>query len=202
MAHMDKQSPPGKTESEITRLLAAGSVRGEDLTDALFPLVYGELKGIARDRLARERPGNTLTPTALVHDAYLRLVGTGGSAWENRGHFFAAAAEAMRRILIESARRKAAARRGGNPQREPFTELPDAGAQSIDELFDLDRALSRLEEQDPGMAAAVKLRYFAGLTVEETAQALDTSPRTVNRLWTAARAWLNREIRGDAQNPG
>lgn len=163
----------------------------------LLPLVYEELRRLAYARLAREAPGQTLQPTALVHEAYLRLVGTDDPGWENRAHFFAAAAEAMRRILIERARRYAAERHGGGQMRVTLGEDIAAGAQDAAELLALDQALSRLEVRDAQMAAVVKLRHYAGLDIDETAQALGTSTRTVNRQWTAARAWLARELGAD-----
>ena len=166
-----------------------GAAAGE-----LLPLVYTELRNLARRRMARESPGHTLQPTALVHEAYLRLVKDEHLQWENRRHFFAAAAEAMRRILIERARRVAADKHGGGARRVP---LEDAGLRDEpkpDELLALDEALRRLESRDPTMSSVVKLRYFAGLTVPETANALGLSPRTVDRTWAEARAWLYREM--------
>lgn len=161
----------------------------------LLPLVYDELRKLARSRLARETPGQTLQPTALVHEAYLRLVGDEDSGWDNKGHFFAAAAEAMRRILIERARRYAALRHGaGELQVTLHDDISVAVEQDADQLLAVDQALSRLEALDEQMATVVKLRYFAGLDVDETAQALGISTRSVNRQWTAARAWLARAL--------
>jgi RNA polymerase sigma factor (TIGR02999 family) len=144
--------------------------------------------------VARERPGRTLQATGLVHEAYLRLVGDQSMAWENRGHFFATAAEAMRRILIEQARRRRSLKRGGGRTPQPLDEGMLVAAPLDEELLALDGALERLESTTPERAQVVKLRYFAGLSVEETARALDLSPRSVNRLWTSARAWLHHEI--------
>ncbi len=180
---------------QVTELLA-GIGRGDRrASEALLPLVYGELRKLARAKMARERPGQTLQATALVHEAYLRLLGGTDLGWDNRGHFFAAAAEAMRRILIERARRYSREKHAGGLRRVSFEQVDLAGEErDLEELLELDRALDRLEAQDARMAQVVKLRYFAGLTVEETAQALDTAPRTVNRLWTAAKSWLHREL--------
>jgi RNA polymerase sigma factor (TIGR02999 family) len=173
----------------------------EHSAETLLPLVYDELRKLARARLARERPGQTLQPTALVHEAYLRLRGVGDDGsppWAHRGHFFGAAAEAMRRILIERARRYQRQRHGGELRRTTLQDREAVAAFDGDreELLALDQALTRLEDRDAAMAQVVKLRYFAGLTVAETAAALETSPRSVNRLWTDARAWLFREVHG------
>jgi RNA polymerase sigma factor (TIGR02999 family) len=179
---------------EVTRLLEEIEGGDPQAAEELLPLVYSELRRLAAARMARETPGHTLQPTALVHEAYLRLVGGSEVEWSNRGHFFAAAAEAMRRILIERARRYARVRHGGEQRRVDLPSGVDDEVQDLDQVLALDQALSRLEERDPEMAQVAKLRHFAGLTVQETAQALDVSPRTVNRLWTAARAWLGREL--------
>jgi RNA polymerase sigma factor (TIGR02999 family) len=178
----------------VTRLLRQIDGGDAGASEELLPLVYQELRRLARARMARERPGLTLTPTALVHEAYLRLVGDRGPEWGNRGHFFAAAAEAMRRILIERARHYARRRHGGGQQRISLADAHLPMAAHPEEVLDLDEALSRLERLDAGMAAVVKLRFFSGLTVPETAAALGTSPSTVDRQWTAARAWLQREM--------
>jgi RNA polymerase sigma factor (TIGR02999 family) len=146
--------------------------------------------------MARERPGQTLQPTALVHEAYLRLIADPAARWENRAHFFGAAAEAMRRILIERARRISRQKRGGGQAAVPLDEVEVAAPGEPEELLAIDLALTKLQAHDPEMAEVVKLRYFAGLTVEETAEALAMSPRGVNRAWTAARAWLKRETAG------
>jgi RNA polymerase sigma factor (TIGR02999 family) len=176
--------------SPVTQVLARFGPDGGP-TDELIPLVYAELRALARAWMAREPAGHTLPPTALVHEAYLRLVTDPSMQWENRRHFFGAAAEAMRRILIERARRVARQKRGGDRSRVEFDEgrLPDAAPQ-VDEVLAIHDALDELVARDADMAQVVKLRYFGGLTVEETAQALDQSPRSVNRSWTAARAWL------------
>lgn len=174
----------------IQRLRAGEAQAAEDL----LPIVYDELRKLARTRLAREKPGQTLQATALVHEAYLRLVGDADPGWDSRAHFFAAAAEAMRRILIERARRYAAEKHGGGLNRVTLSEDVAGTIENAEELLALDAALTRLECRDAQMASVVKLRYFAGLEVKETAQALHSSPRTVNRLWTAARAWLAYEL--------
>jgi len=182
------------TEREqVTEVLAA-MARGEaDAAERLLPLVYSELKGLARARMARERPGQTLQPTALVHEAYLRLVGD-GVRWESRAHFFGAAAQAMRRILVERARRVARLKRGGGAERITLDDAAASVTPRSEDLLALDQALDRLAEHDRVMADVVMLRYFAGLTVTETAEALGTSERTVYRQWTAARAWLRHQL--------
>jgi len=177
--------------SEITKLLIREDITDENKNNQLLSLVYSELKSIALNRMKSERSNHTLTPTALVHEAYLRLVKDPNLQWQSRKHFFAAAAESMRRILIESARKKQSLKGGENAI---HSHNIDHLKNDIDDfnanVLDLDRALSSLEEKDQHMACVVKLRYFSGLTIEETALALDVSPRSVNRLWAAARAWL------------
>ena len=182
--------------SPVTQVLARFGPDGGP-TDELITLVYGELRALARAWMAREPAGHTLAPTALVHEAYLRLVTDPDMKWENRRHFFGAAAEAMRRILIERARRVSRQKRGGEFERVELNEsvVGDQNRQ-IDEVLLVNDALDELETQDAQMAQVVKLRYFGGLTVEETAAALDLSPRSVNRSWTAARAWLKRRMNG------
>lgn len=164
--------------------------------EELLPQVYGELRKLARARMAQEGPGHTLQATALVHEAYLRLLGSAprGRPWANRAHFFAAAAEAMRRILIERARRVARAKHGGNQKRVTLIGDQLGGYWPDVEVLALDEALRRLAGVDPEMARVVELRAFAGLTLEETAQTLAISVRTVKRRWTAGRAWLHREL--------
>src|SRR5262249_41272667 len=163
----------------------------------LLPLVYDELRQLAAHKLAHEKPGQTLDATALVHEAYLRLVDTDpAQPWSSRGHFFAAAAEAMRRILIDNARRKQSLKRGGDRARLDCDELPLA-AEPREDLLALDAALNKLATTDRTAADLVQLRYFAGLTLPDAAEALAISPRTAGRLWAFARAWLRREIEGD-----
>ena len=159
-----------------------------------MPLVYEELRLLAAQRLSHEAPGQTLQATALVHEAYLRLVGNEPQSWNSRGHFFAAAAEAMRRILVESARHKKSAKCGGLHHRIDVDKLDMACGDRSDELVRLDEALSQLAEHEPEVAQLVKLHYFAGLTMEQTAEILGISRRTAGRHWNYARLWLHREI--------
>ena len=183
--------------TKVTKLLNAMDRGDPQAAAQLLPLVYDELRRLAAAWLAAEPSGNTLQPTALVHEAYLRLVATpDGDQWDHRGHFFAAAAEAMRRILIDGARRKATARHGGVMQRQTLD--PDAAAipEPREDLLALDEALDRLEAEDPLKANLVKLRYFAGLSLVEAAAALDLSERTAGRHWAYARAWLRRAVEG------
>ncbi len=182
--------------TDVTRILSAIEAGDSDASEQLLPLVYEELRKLAAARMAREAPGQTLQATALVHEAYLRLVGDDKTQhWNSRGHFFGAAAEAMRRILIEAARRKKQPQRGGNRRRVPLDEAWWITDVPFDELLDLDEALTRLETTDSGAAELIKLRYFAGLTVQEAAQTLGISQRTAERHWTYARTWLHRELR-------
>jgi RNA polymerase sigma factor (TIGR02999 family) len=187
--------------SEVTQILSAIEQGDPSAAAQLLPLVYDELRKLAAQRLASEKPGQTLEATALVHEAYLRLVDVEQAQhWNSRGHFFAAAAEAMRRILIESARRKQSQRRGGIYGR---CELRDDDRVEIpldDELLDLDEALAKLASADPQAAELVKLRVFAGMTIEEVAQVQGVSARTVKRNWVYARAWLGRQL--SAYDPG
>ena len=180
----------------VTQLLAAAGAGKARAADELLPLVYDELRVLAGRQLAAEPRGQTLQPTALVHEAYLRLVRGEPAAWENRGHFYSAAARAMRRILIERARKRAAARHGGGRRRVTLSEVASEEATDPLDLLALDEALSRLERRDPRMSEIVMLRYFAGLGVEDTAAALGVSVRTVKRDWAVARAWLFEEMSG------
>jgi RNA polymerase sigma factor (TIGR02999 family) len=178
--------------SDVTRLLDAAAGGDPRAAADLLPLVYDELRKLAAQRLAQERPGQTLQATALVHEAYVRLVGDRpGQPWNGRGHFFGAAAEAMRRILIDQARRKLRPKHGGGRERVNLDELthPAAGCRA-DELLALDEALTILAREEPAKAELVKLRYFAGLTLEEAAACLGISPATATRHWAVARAWL------------
>jgi RNA polymerase sigma factor (TIGR02999 family) len=163
--------------------------------EALLPIVYGELRKLAAHKMASEAAGHTLQPTALVHEAWLRLVGPGPSTWENRAHFIGAAAEAMRRILIEHARRKLALKRGQGAERVELTDSTLVLAAPPDELLAVHEALDLLALKDPTAAELVKLRYFVGMTMEEAANALGLAKRTAEDLWTYARVWLHREIR-------
>lgn len=181
--------------AEFTQMLNAVGRGGVNVAAQLLPLVYDELRKLAATKLAEERPGQTLQPTALVHEAYLRLVGEAdGPLWQNRDHFFGAAAEAMRRILIDSARRKRTAKHGGNRIREPLDDI--VTPEKCDELLALDEALTKLATADPVKARLVELRYFVGLTGEEAAKVLGISPATADRYWAYARAWLQVNLRG------
>lgn len=188
--------------SRVKSLLDSAVTGDAQATAELFDLVYDELKRLAASQLARERPGNTLQPTALVHEAYLRLIGdsgTGGEGkeprWESAGHFFAAAAAAMRRILIESARRKKRAKRGGGRERELVDLDKIAQTQVADDLLALDEALTALSAVEPVVGQLVLLRYFGGLTIKEAAATLKIAPRTADAHWAYARAWLLAEMR-------
>ena len=176
----------------MTRLLGAAAAGDRQAAGDLLPLVYAELRSLAAARMAQERPEHTLEPTALVHEAYLRLVGD--QQFEHRGHFFAAAAEAMRRILVESARHRDTLKRGGDRARADMKLADRAAPERPEELLAVDEALAGLAAADPQAAELVKLRYFVGLRVHEAAQALNISTRSAERLWTFARAWLRRAI--------
>jgi len=181
----------------VTRILSAIEQGQTQATDELLPLVYEELRSLAAQKLAQESPGQTLQATALVHEAYLRLLGPEVQTWKSRGHFFGAAAEAMRRILVDNARRKQRLKRGGDQQRVELCDADLAADGLSDDLIALDEALSRLAEMDKAKAELVKLRYFAGLTVEQAAQALGFSETTAKEHWRFARAWLFRQITAD-----
>ncbi len=200
---------PEQAPEHITRLISAAQAGDASAGDELLPLVYDELRRLASSHLAREPSGMTLQPTALVHEAYLRLLGSQEVEWQGKGHFFAAAAQAMRRILVDRARARAAIKRGGDRKREsPEAGLdaiadpsgtPGAPSESVD-LLKLNTALDRLEARDKRQAEVVMLRYFAGLTIEQTSQAMGISTGTVKNEWTFARAWLRREL--DSLQPG
>ena len=183
--------------SDVTRLLDAAAAGDPRAAADLLPLVYDELRKLAAARMAQERADQTLQPTALVHEAYLHLVGpTAPAHWDGRAHFFAAAAEAMRRLLIDQARRRAAVRHGGGRAREDLDHVEVAAPEPDADLLAVDEALGRFEAIDPAKAALVKLRYFAGLTGAEAAEVLGISPTTADRHWAYARAWLQKEVRG------
>lgn len=185
--------------SDVTRILSQIEAGDPQAAEKLLPLVYDELRKLAAAKLAQEKPGQTLQATALVHEAYVRLVdGNGSEKWDNRGHFFAAAAEAMRRILVEHCRRKSAAKRGGELQRITLEDLPAIEPVNPEELLALDEALQRLANHDPQAAQLVQLRYFAGLTMEQAAETLGISPRTAYYTWNYARAWLRKAIGDEA----
>jgi RNA polymerase sigma factor (TIGR02999 family) len=182
---------------EVTRILSAVQKGDPAAARELLPLVYAELRKLAAQRLKHETPGQTLQATALVHEAYLRLVDVGDAQqWNGRGHFFAAAAEAMRRILVDNARRKKRLRHGGQLKRMDLDEVVETGETPCDDdqLLELDAALERLTHQDAPSAQLVKLRYFAGLTIPQAAEAIGISPRKADLLWSFARAWLRREM--------
>lgn len=181
--------------AQVTRVLEALARDGAGDAQRLLALVYDELRSLARHRMNQESTDHTLNATGLVHEAYLRLVRHPGSGWVNRAHFFHAAAEAMRRILIEHARAKRGAMRGGGRRRLPLDVVELAAAGDSDEILALDEALSRLEQQDAGAAEVVRLRFYAGLSVEEVAAATNSSPRTVKREWAFARAYLLRLLK-------
>ena len=182
--------------SEITKILQAVEAGDSGASEKLLPLAYDELRRIAASKMQSQRAGHTLQPTALVHEAYLRLLGPDGEQqqWNNRGHFFVAVAEAMRRILIESIRRKQALKRGGDLVRTVFDEADYESEVPRQDILAVHEALGALERSHPELAKVVLMRYFAGMTIEETAASLDVSESTIERQWRAARAWLQREI--------
>ncbi len=201
-AFFSEASLAGSISQKVLGTLTA--IRQGDPTAAedLLPLVYEELRRLAHDRLSQEKAGGTLQPTALVHEAYMRLVGDDGSDshWENRAYFFAAAAKAMRRILVERARRRSRVKHGGGRQRIALDDTPARREADPAQILALDELLDRLDTFDKRKSEIVQLRYFAGMTVEETARAMDLSARTVEYEWRFARAWLHREMtRGDTK---
>lgn len=180
--------------SDVTRILEAAQHGDSNAAEQLLPLVYDELRRLAAHRMSNERPGQTLQPTALVHEAWLRLVGNPNQHWEGRAHFFGAAAEAMRRILIDRARRKRSARHGGDHQRVELQDADLASPANHDEILAVNEALDRLARNHKQEAELVKLRYFVGMTNDEAADVLGISPRTAKYWWTHARAWLYQDI--------
>jgi RNA polymerase sigma factor (TIGR02999 family) len=180
--------------TDVTRILNAIEQGDTRAVDKLLPAVYDELRRLAAWKLSRENPGQTLQATALVHEAYIRLVGEEAQSWKSRTHFFAAAAEAMRRILIENARRKQRLKRGGGQQKVDLDEALAAVDSSCEEVIALDEALARLAEEEPVIADLVKLRFFGGLTLEQAGEVLGISRRTATRHWTFARAWLYEQL--------
>ena len=181
--------------SDVTRILKSIEDGDPNAAEELLPLVYDELRKLAAAKMAQEKPGQTLQATALVHEAYVRLVDAEAAKhWDSRGHFFSAAAEAIRRILIDTARRKQALRHGGDRQRVPLDNLQIESVEQPDEFLQLNDALERLEQQDVTKAELVKLRYFSGLTIPEAAALLGISTTTADRYWAYARAWLHQEV--------
>ncbi len=183
-----------RSPSDITRLLLDVSSGDPGALDRLLPLVYAELKAMAGAQLRRERPDHTLTPTGLVHEAFLRLVDQRSATWESRGHFLGVAAQAMRRILVDHARRRMAKKRGRQHQVTLDTDAEIATTTSSEEVVGVDEALERLATVDTRQARLIELRYFAGLSIEETADVMGISPATVKRDWALARAWLHHEL--------
>jgi RNA polymerase sigma factor (TIGR02999 family) len=187
--------------SYVTRIFSQIEHGDQQATERLLPLVYDELRKLAAAKLAQEKPGQTLQPTALVHEAYIRLVeGQNGRYWSSRGHFFGAAAEAMRRILVENARRRSSLKRGGELSRQPFDDVPSGDSADAGELLALDEALEKLGANDSLAAELVKLRYFAGLPMDQAAETLGISPRTAYYTWNYARAWLRKALQAEDES--
>ena len=180
--------------NEVTRIINAIQQGDGHASEELLPLVYEELRMLAAQKLSKEPPGQTLQATALVHEVYLRLIGTDDQRWDNKGHFFSAAAEAMRRILVDNARKKKSQRRGGQLQKISLDDLNEAIEALPDNLLHLDEALKKFEKEEPQVASLVKLRYFGGLTIEQIATIQGISRRTAGRHWNYARFWLYREM--------
>ena len=183
-----------KNRDEVTRILSAINAGDRSAVDALMPLVYRELRAMARRFLRREHPDHTFQPTELVNEAYLRLVDQKRVQWQGKSHFFVASAHAMRRILVDHARAKLRKKRGERPQRVELTENLQISAEREGDVLALDEALEKLEKLDPRQAGIVELRFYGGLTVAEVAETMDLSRRTVEREWTMIRAWLRREL--------
>lgn len=190
----DHSDPPA---SDVSRLLGEVADGNASAVDQILPLVYDQLRAVAQQRMAGERIGHTLQATALVHEAFLRLVGPREIPWESQAHFYAAAAESMRRILVDHARSRKREKRGGKHQRVALNVLDLAQAENSEEILAFDEAFRRLEQREPEAAEVVRLRFFAGLSVDQTAEALGSSPRTIDRRWKFARAWLFRELQND-----
>jgi RNA polymerase sigma factor (TIGR02999 family) len=190
----DTRKPPASPPGDVTRLLLAWSQGDSDALEALIPLIYDELHRLAERHLARERGGHTLQPTAVVHEAYLKLVDQKRVSWKNRGHFFAVASQAMRRLLVDHARRHHAAKRGGSVTWVPLEAADATVAPKEADVLALDRALEKLAVLDATQAKVVELRYFGGLTLDETAEVLGSSASTVGRAFRLAKAWLYREL--------
>ena len=183
-------SEQSRAEPDVEALLAQAADGDKDAAHALLPLVYQQLRAIAQQRMAGEDPGHTLQATALVHEVFLRLVGDRNIPWQNQAHFYGAAAEAMHRVLLDHAKAKGRQKRGGGRKRMPLSVADLAAEQDPEQILALDAALCRLEEQNAEAAQVVRLRFYAGLSVDQTAAALEMAPRTVDRRWKFARAWL------------
>jgi RNA polymerase sigma factor (TIGR02999 family) len=187
-----------KRMTDVTRILHAIEGGDERATDELLPLVYEELRLLAAQKLSHEKPGHTLQATALVHEAYLRLLGSTDQGWDSRGHFFKASAEAMRRILIENARRKQRLKHGGHRQRVDFNNAQFTVDRDMHDLLALDEALTKLAQEDTTKAELVSLRYFAGMTLAQAAEILGISRATASRYWSYVQAWLFHEVNGSS----
>lgn len=180
------------------RLMRAAAKGDQQASHDLLPLVYGQLRAIAAQRMKLERPDHTLQPTALVHEAFLKLVGPRSTPWAGEAHFFAAAADAMRQILLDHAKSKGRQKRGGKRVREALNLADVAALENFEEILALDESLCRLEQQEPEVGQVVRLRFFAGLSIDQIAELLQVAPRTVDRRWQFARAWLFRELAVDS----
>ncbi len=187
-----------KSELDVTQLMCHAAAGSQQAAQELLPLIYGQLRAIAAQRMKLERPDHTLQPTALVHEVFLKLVGPRSTPWAGEAHFFAAAAVAMRQILIDHAKAKCRQKRGGKRVREAANLADVADLENSDDILALDEALCRLEEQEPEVGRVVRLRFFAGLSIDQIAELLHIAPRTVDRRWQFARAWLFRELRDDS----
>jgi len=190
--------PAPDGHEDATLLMIAAAEGDQSAGERLLPLVYQQLRAAAQIQMAGERAGHTLQPTALVHEAFLKLVGDRDLPWQNRRHFYAAAAEAMRQILLDHARSRGRLKRGGGRRRVPLSVADVAESWNLEETVSLDEALRRLESRDTGIAEVVRLRFYAGLTIEQTAEALGIAPATVKRRWEFGRTWLYRELGKDA----
>ncbi|MEQ1826537.1 MAG: sigma-70 family RNA polymerase sigma factor [Pirellula sp.] len=193
----NEHSNDEESSSNVARVLRQVASGDPAAAGDLLPLVYDQLRALAQQRMMQERPGHTLQATALVHEAFLRLVGPRETPWAGQAHFYAAAAEAMRRILVDHARSRHRLKRGGAAVRIPLNVLDLASAEDSEEILALDEAISRLEQQEPKVAEVVRLRFFAGLSIDQAAESLGVSPRTIDRHWKFARAWLFRELYPD-----
>ena len=197
MNGLSKKPDDEEFASQVTHVLRQVSGGDQAAAGDLMPLVYNQLRALAQQRMMQERPGHTLQATALVHEAFLKLVGPREIPWDGQAHFYAAAAEAMRRILVDHARTGQREKRGGKRTRVLLNVLDLADAENSEEILALDEALCRLEQQEPEVGEVVRLRFFAGLSVDQTAESLGVSPRSVDRRWKFARAWLFRELHSD-----